>query len=164
MPRARPEFVGGRNVAALMDTIAWCEGTDNNRQRTFDDGFDVLVGGGNFTSYAAHPNILVSLPRYGIKSTAAGRYQFLKRTWDEMASQLGLENFFPMAQDAACVRLLIRRKALEPIKAGNLELAVERCRKEWASLPGSPFGQRTEAFARVAEIYVMKGGAIGQAQ
>lgn len=161
MPRTRFELIGSRNVAALLDAIAFCEGTDNGRQQTFDDGYDVLVGGGLFTDYGAHPNRRVFLPRYNVHSTAAGRYQFLKRTWDEMAGLLGLANFFPMAQDAACVRLLRRIDAYEPAKAGALDVAIARARGTWASLPNSPYGQRTERMDVVANIFAARGGQLG---
>ena len=45
-------------------------------------GYDVLVGGQMYTGYADHPRVLVDLPRLGIQSTAAGRYQLLRRYFD----------------------------------------------------------------------------------
>lgn len=65
--------VGGRNVVAFSDMLAWSEGTDNGRQPTNDRGYDVIVGGQLFKSYADHPRMLVDLPKLKIQSTAAGR-------------------------------------------------------------------------------------------
>ena len=54
---------------------------DNGRQKTRNQGYDVIVGGELFTDYSDHPRKLVTLnPK--LKSTGAGRYQLLSRWWD----------------------------------------------------------------------------------
>ncbi len=60
-------------MAAFLHMLAFSEGTDNGRQKTKNHGYDVIVGGDNFTDYSDHPRKLVKLPRLGISSTAAGR-------------------------------------------------------------------------------------------
>lgn len=90
MPEINAHEVGGTNVVAFLDMLAWSEGTDNGRQRTQDRGYGMLVGGGVFSGYDQHPNVLVPLPKLKIESTAAGRYQFLKRTWDVLRARLAL--------------------------------------------------------------------------
>src|SRR5690606_3093589 len=90
---------GGRNVRAFLDMLAWSEGTDNGRQPTRDRGYDVIVGGQLFRSYADHPRVLVDLPRLGIQSTAAGRYQLLRRYYDAYRKTLNLRDFSPLSQD-----------------------------------------------------------------
>ena len=59
---------------AFLDMLAWSEGTDNGRQKTRNHGYDVIVGGEPFTDYSDHRK-LVTKPK--LKSTGAGRYQFL---------------------------------------------------------------------------------------
>ena len=52
--------------------LAWSE--DDERQKTRNHGYDVIVGGELFTDYSDHPRKLVTLnPK--LKSTGAGRYQ-----------------------------------------------------------------------------------------
>ncbi|HWL83929.1 MAG TPA: phage tail tape measure protein, partial [Roseomonas sp.] len=78
----------------LLDTIA---GTES-------PGYDVLYGGRRFGDYSRHPNVANAIgrgPNQGKTSTAAGRYQFLKGTWDEAAAALGLQDFSPANQDRA---------------------------------------------------------------
>lgn len=149
---------GGENVRAFLDMIAFSEGTDNGRQRTKNRGYDVIVGGRLFTDYRDHPRVLVSLPRYGIKSSAAGRYQFIRRTWDGLAKKLHLPDFSPASQDRACIELLRQRRALDAVVAGDFARAVELCRKEWASLPGAGYGQHEQKLDRLAAAYRNAGG------
>ena len=88
---------------AFLDMVAWSEGTDNGRQPTRNHGYDVIVGGELFTDYSDHPRKLVTLnPK--LKSTAAGRYQFLSRWWDAYRKQLGLKDFSPKSQDAVALQ------------------------------------------------------------
>jgi muramidase (phage lysozyme) len=153
MPRTAANDIGGPHVAAFLDMLAFSEGTDNGRQRTLHDGYDVLVGGGLFTDFAKHPRVLVDLPKLGIKSTAAGRYQFLAGTWAEVAALLKLPDFGPESQDRACVQLIKRRKALPLVMAGEFRAAVEACRKEWASLPGAGYGQHEQRIEMLEQVY-----------
>ena len=144
MIRLPLQQVGGANVAAFMDTLAWAEGTDNGRQATHDDGYDVIVGGALMDSYADHPRKLVELPRYGIKSTAAGRYQFTERTWDDLAQRFGLRDFSPENQDRGCVYLLRQCRAYAALRRGDVQLAMRRARTLWASLPNAGYGQHEQ--------------------
>ena len=121
--------------------IAWSEGTDNGKQKTNCRGYDVIVGGAIFTDFSDHPRQLVSIPRLGIKSTAAGRYQLLSRYWDSYKEQLCLKDFSPASQDAVAIRQIKERNALGAIEAGNIEEAIRRCSNIWASLPGAGYGQ-----------------------
>ncbi|WP_423373317.1 hypothetical protein [Stenotrophomonas maltophilia] len=75
MAQIAPQQAGGVNAVAFLDMVAWSEGTDNGKQPTKDRGYDVIVGGQLFKSYADHPRVLVDLPKLKIQSTAAGRYQ-----------------------------------------------------------------------------------------
>lgn len=160
MPRIAPEKIGGRNVAAFLDMIAVSEGTDIPRQRSNDRGYDVLVGGELFHDYTDHPRKLVKLSAK-LSSTAAGRYQFLKRTWDEIDALLNLPDFGPESQDRACVALLKRRGAFVLIQRGEFDAAVAKCSKEWASLPGAGYGQHENSLARLRAAYILAGGVVG---
>lgn len=145
---------------AFLDMIAHSEGTDNGRQTTMLQGYDVIVGGGLLTDYRDHPRKLVALPRYNIKSSAAGRYQFIRGTWDGVAKKLGLKDFSPRSQDLAAVELIRQRGGLVHIIEGRFDLAVQACRKEWASLPGAGYGQFEQSLATLRKKYTDAGGQL----
>jgi muramidase (phage lysozyme) len=155
MPRLSARDLGP-NVAAFLDMLAVSEGTSTITSS--DDGYNVLVGGTLFTGYFAHPRQLVWLPRYKISSTAAGRYQFLARTWDDLAGRLRLPDFSPASQDRAAVELIRGRRALDVVRAGRFGDAVDRCRNIWASLPGAGYGQREHSLDRLRDVYLAAGG------
>lgn len=132
-------------IRAFLQALRLGEGTRGA------DGYRTLYGGGTFDSFARHPHKPVKAA--GITSTAAGAYQFLAATWDEIAAQYGLPDFNPTSQDLGAVALLYRRHAVDAILAGRIEEAVELCAKEWASLPGSPYGQPTVTMDRFLAEY-----------
>jgi lysozyme len=141
-------------VRAFLDLIAWSEGTSCMG----DNGYNVIVESTIahpilFTSYADHPRIRISIERLHIYSTAAGRYQFIARTWDALAAQLGLKDFSPPNQDKACVKTLSNRHALILIETGDIEKAIYACNEEWASFPGSPYEQGEQKMPRLLAHY-----------
>ena len=83
------------NVSAFLDMIAESEGTHD----LGDDGYNVLVGGKLFDSYSDHPRRVIVVNRRGLRSSAAGRYQILQRTFDGLQRQLGTKGFRPEVQD-----------------------------------------------------------------
>lgn len=117
------------NVKAFLDVIAYSEGANYN----------TLFGGETFSDLSRHPQRVIR--KSGYASSAAGRYQFLARTWAGVASKLGLTDFSPHSQDLGAVLLLHQRGALPPLLAGNFPAAVSAARKEWASFPGAGYGQ-----------------------
>jgi muramidase (phage lysozyme) len=142
------------NVAAFLRALRLGEGTKD------DAGYRRIVGGGMADSLADHPRKMVWLPRYGVNSSAAGAYQFLGKTWDGLVRQYGFPSFEPQWQDAGAVGLIIGRKALDAVRKGDIRAAIALCRNEWASLPGSPYGQRTEAMDAVLLEYRKWGGTL----
>lgn len=161
MARVSAQEAGSTNVLAFLDMIAWGEGTDHPRQPSLDHGYDVLVGGGLFRSYADHPRRLVDLPRLGIKSTAAGRYQLLSRYWDAYRKSLALRGgFTPENQDRVALQQIRERRALSDIQAGRIPEAIAKCRNIWASLPGAGYGQHEHKLADLLAHYLAAGGAL----
>jgi muramidase (phage lysozyme) len=142
------------NLAAFLAMIRVSEGTAGT------NGYSTLVGGSQFFDYSDHPRILIDLPNLGIKSSAAGAYQILRRTWDGVAAKLHLPDFSPASQDAAAVELIRQRTALPDVLAGRFAAAVEKCRKEWASLPGAGYGQRENSLERLQTAYLNAGGTV----
>lgn len=134
-------------VRAFLDLTSRAEGTYGVN----DNGYNVLYGFGTFSSYAAHPNRAIS--KGGLTSTAAGRYQFLKKTWDGVKSATGVTDFSPESQDIGAVELFRRRNMLQDILDGKIESAVKKGNKEWASFPGSPYGQGTRSMNQMLSWY-----------
>ncbi|TBU88642.1 glycoside hydrolase family 24 protein [Phytopseudomonas dryadis] len=152
MARLSTTQAGGANVLAFLDMLAWSEGTST--VKASDDGYNVIVGGNLFDDYSRHPRACVELPRYGIQSTAAGRYQFLARTWDAIVQLYHFHGrFTPEAQDLAAVKLLAECGALPHIQGGRITRAITVAAPIWASLPGAGYGQREHDLAALLEIY-----------
>jgi tape measure domain-containing protein len=123
-------------IKAMLDTIASAEGA----------GYSTLFGGGTFDDFSAHPNqrITRKFGKGNITSTAAGRYQFLNRTWQGLVDQYGFSDFSPENQDLGAIALMRSRGMLGPIGTGDIGGALTAGNREWASLPGSPYGQPTK--------------------
>lgn len=163
MTRITAEEAGGTNITAFLDTLAMGgEGTDVPSQETRDHGYDVFVGGGLFTSYADHPRKVIAVKHKGkvIHSSAAGRYQFIRATWDSLARKLKLRDFSPLNQDRAAIELLKECGAYSLLKQGRFDEACHAARKIWASLPGAGYGQREESIEALRRIFVQQGGVI----
>lgn len=160
MAEISAEEAGGQNVVAFLDMLAWSEGTDHPRQKSNDRGYDVIVGGELFSSYRDHPRRVVTLPRLGIKSTAAGRYQLLARFWPHYRDLLELDDFGPYSQDLVAIQLIRERRAIGDVKAGRIVPAIEKCRNIWASLPGAGYGQHEHKLETLLAEYKRAGGVL----
>lgn len=144
------------NLRAFLDMIAVSEGTYGRG----DNGYNILVGGGTFGSYMAHPRQRVWIASIGNYSTAAGRYQIIWPTWQGLQSKLGLTDFSPASQDAAAVELIREHGALSDVYAGNIASAISKCRTVWASLPGAGYGQHENALGSLIAAYQNAGGSL----
>jgi muramidase (phage lysozyme) len=152
MPHVSSTSAGGLwqlpvNVRAFLDTLAFSEGTK--------DHYNYIFTFVTFKSYADHPRKVVCAGK--LCSSAAGRYQFLSKTWDKLAADLGLSDFTPPNQEKATLEI-IRRQGVYPavVKSSNYKnftKAVKALNPVWASLPGSPYGQPTHTMARLWEVY-----------
>lgn len=140
------------NVRAFLRAVRACEGT------AAESGYTTLFGYETFDSFADHPRRVVR--KGGYSSSAAGAYQIIKGTWDGLVRQYAFPDFSPESQDAAAVALILGRGALEDVRAGLLAEAVRKCAKEWASLPGSPYGQPRRTMAYVTRVYLAHGGSL----
>lgn len=160
MPVITPDEAGGQNVCAFLDMLAWSEGTDIPTQRTNNHGYDVIVGGTLFDDYSRHPNRLIHLPRLGISSTAAGRYQLLYRYWAAYTKSLRLTGFSPLVQDKIAIQQIKERRALPMLANGDLAGAIGACRNIWASLPGAGYGQHEHKYDTLRAAYLLAGGEI----
>jgi muramidase (phage lysozyme) len=148
-------------VKAMLTVLAFTEGTGTDYGKVVDGVvltspyFPELVGKKNVsvTDLTRHPDILVQV-NSNIKSTAAGRYQFIKGTWDS----LKMVDFSASSQDIAAVRLMQQANMIEPLLADDLEEAVQQGAPVWASLPtatGASFygGQTARSMAQIRQVY-----------
>lgn len=166
-----PGDLADANLRAFLDTLAVAEGTAG----IGDNGYNVRFGRKLFSSYADHPRIAVQFRDLAgrlLWTSAAGRYQFMAisplpsgattrvNTWDRLRDKLQLPDFSPASQDAAAIELIRERGALDDVRAGRFALAVDKCRRTWASLPASGHDQPEQPIERLAAAFTAAGGTI----
>lgn len=130
-------------VRAVLDMLAQAEiGADSAN----GGGYDVAFGlNKRFSSYDAHPGTRESYTdKQGKKrtSTAAGRYQFLESTAKDLSKRYGFSDFSPQTQDKMAIALMMDVGALDDIMRGDIDAALPKLGKRWASLPTSVEGAR----------------------
>ncbi|HMV15718.1 MAG TPA: glycoside hydrolase family 104 protein [Chitinophagales bacterium] len=148
--------VENNNVQAFLKMIRYAEGTAG------ENGYRTLFGGKLFNDFSKHPNIKVpffnKLKGKTDYSTAAGAYQFIRPTWLEVSTKLGLSDFSPASQDKAAVEKIRQRGGLDYVIAGEFDKAVDKVKLEWASMPGAGYKQPEKKLAELKKIYVQHGG------
>lgn len=144
-------LVNHPNMRAMFAVIRQGEGTSDA------GGYSRLFGGGQFQGFADHPRVVVK--RGGYTSSAAGAYQALAKVWDETKRLMQLPDFSPASQDLFALGRIAARGAVDDVIAGRFDAAVKKLGNEWASLPGSPYGQPTKTIAQARSAYVANGGA-----
>lgn len=140
------------NVQAFLRVIRRGEGTAD------EGGYRRIFGGELFEDFADHPRKVVTRNR--LSSSAAGAYQFLASTWDETRLVMSLPDFSPRSQDLGAVGRIAARGALADVVAGRFAEAIRKCAREWASLPGSPYGQPTISMATASSVFAQFGGVV----
>jgi muramidase (phage lysozyme) len=115
------------NVTAMLDLVAWAEGTDSNYNRIYT--------GAEFTDYSKHPDRVMCSA--GICSAAAGRYQFMPATWGTVKAKLNLPDFSPPSQDKAAIQLMKDGGCYGAAVRGDVADFADRCWTVWASFHGS---------------------------
>ncbi len=159
---ARGAASGGAGVVsgwlrALHDSLAYAEGTENRGK----DGYNVAFTHRQFASCARHPNMKNCSGR--LCSTAAGRYQFLKTTWDVVARGTGARTFEPENQEKGAAYLISRvRKVNVPsgraMTAAEFSNAMSKLSYEWASLPPGRYGQPIKTQSQMRTDYCRNVG------
>ncbi len=163
-----------QNRKAFLDMLAFSEGTSTS-PATKCHGYDVIVTGRDrkpeiFTDFSAHPfapeypgnkgvkRLSKVINNKGLTSNAAGRYQFMLRHWDHYRKQLNLADFGPVSQDLWAIQLSRERGALPLIDMGDFDMAVNRCKNIWASLPGAGYDQPEHSIEKLQAAYAKAGG------
>lgn len=172
--------LGTNEQKALLDTIAWAEGT---REK-----YNIMFGGKEFTTYSSHPVETGEMPPRGITaggytSTAAGRYQFVYDTFKDLQEEGYFKTGFGFEEQetAALEGLVIKKRHLSEealknaVDNGNFEWIWDKLAGEWASLPYSPkggqsyYGQPVQSNSDLINVYLTclehhsaKGSAVPQ--
>jgi muramidase (phage lysozyme) len=123
------------NVRNFLDMIQKAEGAK---------GYDYGFNNTKLKSLDGHPGVSSSFTETDGKknsTTAAGKYQFLEKTWNGVRDKLGLTSFKGPEQEAAAVELLRESGALDAVRGGDWSTALAKSGKIWASLPTSPYKQ-----------------------
>lgn len=114
-------------------------------------GYDYQNGGQRFSNFKDHPRTVGA----GGTSTAAGRYQFVKGTWDRVQNTLKLPDFSPASQDVgawwlatADYRTRTGRDLATDVRAGNFAQIKAGLGDTWegiAKLSDDKFAERMKA-------------------
>ena len=112
------------NAKALLNALADAEGTSQYA----NDGYKTQYTGKQFKG-DDHPREVLGT---SLRSDAAGRYQFLSTTWDEIMGG----KMTPERQDEAALKLIKRRGV--NIDDGLSISEIYRLGGEWASVEGGP--------------------------
>jgi muramidase (phage lysozyme) len=118
------------NIDNYLEFLSKAEGAD----------YDTIVGGGKFKDFSKHPGVVGTTTREG-PSTAAGKFQITKTTYDDIAPKIGVTDFSPESQKKIALKLIEDKGALEDVQKGDYEAANAKLGKVWASLPSSPYKQ-----------------------
>ena len=148
------QYLNNPNVRKFLDVIASAEGVKH--------GYNTIFGNERFNDLSKHPNVRKQFKQTDGKmnvTSAAGRYQFLKPTWDDASWRYGLRDFSPQSQDIAAIGLLIQNGSLPYILRGDYQTAIGKSGGTWASLPSSPYAQPKRS---QAEINKFLGGSAQQ--
>ena len=104
-----------------------------------------MFGGRQFTDMSRHPNSPMATG-WGTQSEAAGKYQFMKPTWDMAKNALGLKDFSRESQEKAG-RYLTQQRGVNPDQVittrEEFVKAMDKLAPEWASLPASYKGGKS---------------------
>lgn len=128
-------YLDNPNVRRFLDMLSKSEGTT---------GYDTAFGGGRIASLKDHPRQLYDFTQTDgkkNKTSAAGRYQIIQKTWDDLQKSLNLPDFGPRSQDLAALELIRRAGVLDNVAKGDYQPALSKLGTVWASLPSSPYAQ-----------------------
>lgn len=138
------------NMRQMFGYIGHTEGTDRLH------GYYTNVGGKRIDNVSSHPNVVGLRTKQG-PSTAFGRFQITKQTFDDIAPQYGIKDMTPANQERIAVILMNRKGALNDVVTGKTGNAISKLGGTWASLPSSKYGQPTHSWKDAGDFF---GGKI----
>lgn len=135
-------------ASALLEIIAFAEGTADYGA---NDGYDVMFTFRVANGCTEHPNKVNCSG--SLCSTAAGRYQFLYKTWTPM----GYPDFEPNHQALGAMALVKQRSVSLPstraLTATEFKTVLDKISYEWASLPPGRYGQPVRTSSELRALY-----------
>jgi muramidase (phage lysozyme) len=158
-----------QNVAAFLRMVIYCE--HSRADAASGAAFNTFYGGSRFFDLRDHPVLTrekMPVPLSpemcknaglgpGCVSSAAGAFQIIRPTWNRVrqAGSWGgyLADFSEESQVEAARRLLLEAKILPYIASGDIENAIIKAGKIWASLPGSNAKQNPKTMAQALTIF-----------
>ncbi|HEX8576671.1 MAG TPA: peptidoglycan DD-metalloendopeptidase family protein, partial [Flavobacterium sp.] len=173
-------------IRAFMRTIRVAEGTGEyvkgtrtaqNPQLGYTTWFS--GGGNNFSDLSTHPQTINCNSKKTLCSSAAGAYQFMGWTFDELngyliekykdtyrtvkphvyiknkdlAKKYNAKGFSQVAQDRLCITMLKRGKIIPSILKNDIKGAIDKAKDTWVSLPGATAGQPTAKMQDTLDYY-----------
>jgi muramidase (phage lysozyme) len=146
--------LSNENVRKYLNIIAQSEGTAGY----MNNGYNTMFGGDQFSDFSDHPRVLKEFTETNgqkNKTSAAGRYQFTQKSWDEARAALDLPDFSPSSQDMAALYLIQRAGQLDNVLSGNFADATAGLGGVWASLPSSTYAQPKHSYEAMDNFYAM---------
>ncbi len=140
------DFGSDIGTPSLLSVVAWAEGLGDCYYYTFAYK--------TFDSFVDHPRMKVCAS--GLCSTAAGRYQFLAATWEQLALKYRYPTFEPVYQDEGAWALMKEKQVNDTAAIYDFprfKRAMGILGQVWASLPGSPYGQPTRSIEEAWQRY-----------
>lgn len=144
-------LLDNENVQRALASIRAAEGT-SRRANPYGVGF----GFTSFDDYSDHPGTSKSFRESSgrrNRSTAAGAYQHLERTWDAQRERLGLKDFSPRNQDISAVSLIDQAGALDDVLKGDVRSFARKVSGTWASMPASRYDQPKKSYNFVEQAW-----------
>ena len=138
------QYANNANVNAYLNMLMDAEGTSSHA-----NPYAVAGGGKVMIQDLSQAG---GFPKWGFTQTdgkkntssAAGAFQFLNSTYDDLRRQgYEVNDFQPQTQRMAAIALLKQNGALPYIVNGDFDTAIRKSAGTWASLPGSPYAQKT---------------------
>lgn len=142
-------YIDNPNVRRFLDYIAESEGTTQHGYRT-------AFGGGVIEDLSRHPGKRYKFTQTDGKqntTSAAGRYQFLAKTWNTLANKYKFDDFGERSQDLGAIALLAESGALDDVVNGDFGSAIQKAGGTWASLPSSPYAQPKRSWKEAAQYF-----------
>lgn len=146
-------YLQNSNIQGALAAIRHGEGTSGER------GYTTMFTGAQFDASKGwqHPRAIQK--GGGYSSDAAGAYQYLSTTWDEVARAEGLKDFSPINQDRGALALIEQRGVnLDQLAKTGLDVdTIDKLAPVWASLPTkktgtSYYGQGGKSFDELLKV------------
>lgn len=137
-------------MAAFLATVRWAEtGTSGY------SSYRKLVFNGTFNDFSTHPRVrqCALINGRSVCSTAAGAYQMLDISWNDLQPDLGLKDFSPPSQDKMAIEYIRRNKAIDDVESGNIEIAFCKVGRVWASLICNDYNQNPKTIDELTKYY-----------